>query len=1642
MSTARVELPASASNGLGRSRHMRTSGRVPLCLCFCFLCVLAGCGGGGGSSNTPAPAPTILSVKVSCSLTIVPTSQADDCSATVNGTGTFDSTVNWLVNNIAGGNTTVGTISTGGVYTAPSAVPTPYLVSITATSSVDASKSGSMQILVAGTIASISQSIPATTGGTLMLPDGSNATIPPNFLTADQSVTLDELSALPQQPPNPLIVGAGTTLRLTFSTPILANLSRYADQNPDLTFTANEQPGSLGLGGAVGLLGVTDANGNLTFLPTGFILNEQSASLPLPTSWLTPIQSGVASISASGANTSYQAFPENNPSPMNFPIQLCWQAPNWVNFSTCSAQVSGKKVLLVVHGMMSCVEETYGSLINYQQLTSNYDVIVGFDYDWTQHLTDNGTLLASFLNNLLALGPSKVDIIAHSEGVPVSLYGASQVTDGNMRAKIKNFTSLAGPILGTPLTTDWYAELFIYTYYRGRITSCPSSSTFQNYTFNQFLEQPFVHDLDKNSGTLLNTIVPAAKQQLTGTNITVLGGTAEGPFWLLYQIDNPFGNTPNDGIVGLDSALAFSTGLQVYPLPPFSLWHIDLPIDTNQSGVLYDDSFQVSNNPPQLSCLAQGQNCEGPQDSLFTFLGTGFGNNENSIQVFRQDSTGNYSQLSPVIQDNNGDIVWSVVPTCTDPAGQFSILTFDTSEHLAANGVMQTVDAGTCANPVPSITSLVPPSLTVNSPPQTLTISGTGFLTTSAVTYGGVPHAAQYVSGSHLSIQLSAADLANAGYFPVVVTNPPPGGGASNTVNFVVGNPVPAITSLSPPSLPVDSPPQPLVIDGTGFVSSSTVTYNGASRNTTFVSSSELTIELTSADLSVAGSYPVFVTNPAPLGGQSNVVQFVVSGQGQPTPGAWSGVAALNSAFYVVGGGQCQPGGCDASFGQGEMDTVEDFNVATQTWNSAAPLQYSRFGLAASAIGENIFALGGTAGQSSIPVPWVEQYSPNLNTWSVVTQMPTPRWKLTSAVVNQTIYAIGGGASGNQCQPSSVVEAYTASTNSWATKSSMPTARWGLGSAVINNKVYTVGGALGCPGGSASAAVESYDPGTDSWSILASMPTARWDMGVAAANGKLYAIGGWDSGTQSVLDTVEEFDPATNSWQPRASMPTARTGLVAVTINGLIYAYGGSDGTTVLSTLEIFDPATNTWSSSSEVIVSPSTVTVPEAGLQTFSATVSIGGGITWSVEEGSSGGTITSTGIYTPPNNTGVFHVIATSTQDPSQYAVATVTVIPALNYTVIYSFRTNSGYFPQAGVIQLSDTSLWGTTTYGGAYQGECSTIGCGTVYELDSEHNFALIHAFAGTDGAFPEAPLLQTSDGNLFGTTLGGGTNGISWACAVGPVQGCGTIFEIDTDGSFRLSVYFHGDQLAGTLPQAGLLQSQDGYLYGTTTGGGCPFQGAVFRSDSLGNIMNVHCFTGEQGADSTASLIQDSDGFFYTTTTGSGVNSGTIVKLNSAGDLTVLHTFSGVDGATPTAALIQGADGFLYGTTAAGGTGNSGTIFRIGYDGTFASLHAFSGPDGAGTLGYYTYISALIESNDGFFYGTTLAGGASNVGTIFRMDSAGNVTVLHSFNGTDGSGPLAGVIQGTDGYLYGTTSGGGSGGGVVYQIAIPGNQRRH
>jgi hypothetical protein len=181
-------------------------------------------------------------------------------------------------------------------------------------------------------------------------------------------------------------------------------------------------------------------------------------------------------------------------------------------------------------------------------------------------------------------------------------------------------------------------------------------------------------------------------------------------------------------------------------------------------------------------------------------------------------------------------------------------------------------------NPTPSITNLSPSTAATGSTSQSIAINGTGFISTSLVTFNGVAHVPTFVNASQLTISLTVADLTTAGSYPVVVTNPAPGGGASAALNFsvITNNPAPTITMLSPASVAGGAASQTLTINGTGFVTSSTVTFNGIVHSSTYVNATKLTISLTSADLATIGSYPVVVANPAPGGGSSASVTFNV----------------------------------------------------------------------------------------------------------------------------------------------------------------------------------------------------------------------------------------------------------------------------------------------------------------------------------------------------------------------------------------------------------------------------------------------------------------------------------------------------------------------------------------------------------------------------------------------------------------------------------------------------------------------------------------------------------------------------------------------------------------------------------------------
>ncbi len=368
-----------------------------------------------------------------------------------------------------------------------------------------------------------------------------------------------------------------------------------------------------------------------------------------------------------------------------------------------------------------------------------------------------------------------------------------------------------------------------------------------------------------------------------------------------------------------------------------------------------------------------------------------------------------------------------------------------------------------------------------------------------------------------------------------------------------------------------------------------------------------------------------------------------------------------------------------------------------------------------------------------------------------------------------------------------------------------------------------------------------------------------------------------------------------------------------------------------------------------------------------------------------------------------------------------------PAQTLTTLVSFDGTNGATPSAGLVQGTDGNFYGTTALGGANGG-------GTVFKMTPSGTLTTLYSFCAqtgcTDGTEPLAGLVQATNGNFYGTTFEGG----DLTCSS---TGCGTVFEITPGGTLTTLHSFDGANNDGEFPSAGLVQATNGNLYGTTSGGDLTCTGphpidcgSVFEITPAGTLTTLYSFPGSDGAEPMAGLVQGTDGNFYGTTFVGGTNggsSGTVFEITPGGTLTTLHSFDGADGAGPLG-LVLATNGNFYGITSGGGANNNncnngdcGTVFEITPAGTLTTLYSF-GATGGGYTGNYP--DGLVQGTDGNFYGTTVTGAANGggEGTIFEITPGGTLTVLYSFDGTDGEFPKGGLLQATNGNFYGTTYG--------------------
>jgi uncharacterized repeat protein (TIGR03803 family) len=402
----------------------------------------------------------------------------------------------------------------------------------------------------------------------------------------------------------------------------------------------------------------------------------------------------------------------------------------------------------------------------------------------------------------------------------------------------------------------------------------------------------------------------------------------------------------------------------------------------------------------------------------------------------------------------------------------------------------------------------------------------------------------------------------------------------------------------------------------------------------------------------------------------------------------------------------------------------------------------------------------------------------------------------------------------------------------------------------------------------------------------------------------------------------------------------------------------------------------------------------------------------------------------------------------------------------TVLHSFGNTDGWQPTAALINVGGT-LYGTTSSGGGNNRS------GTVFKIDpATGTETLVYSFPNGAPVYEPISELIEVNGKLYGTTVGAGGSIFSIDPTTGSEQNfhyfssgepnypqaglveaggalydmahtggdgkCGAIFKTNPTTGHTTVVHSFTCSTDGANPVAALINWK-GKLYGTTPWGG-QFAygpeggGTAFAFDPAAATINVlHSFIGDKP--NTAEALLGLNGSLYLTAATSGtVNNGAIVKVDPAtGNATTVYSFTGgSDGSAPYGAITS-LNGKLFGTTSAGGASGNGTVFTVNpATGTETVLHSFAG----GNDGASPQASPLNVA--GMLYGTTMGGGASGNGTVFKIDpAAGTETVLHAFaGGRDGAIPMASLID-VNGTLYGTTYAGGvtCGCGTVFAIKL-------
>jgi uncharacterized repeat protein (TIGR03803 family) len=369
------------------------------------------------------------------------------------------------------------------------------------------------------------------------------------------------------------------------------------------------------------------------------------------------------------------------------------------------------------------------------------------------------------------------------------------------------------------------------------------------------------------------------------------------------------------------------------------------------------------------------------------------------------------------------------------------------------------------------------------------------------------------------------------------------------------------------------------------------------------------------------------------------------------------------------------------------------------------------------------------------------------------------------------------------------------------------------------------------------------------------------------------------------------------------------------------------------------------------------------------------------------------------------------TTFQGPTNHAGTIFKITPQGALTNLCIFDGLNGAAPRSGLIKGKDGNFYGMTSSGGARpKGKQDSTGHGTVFRLTPTGQLTRLHSFAGPpDGYEPVGQLIEANDGNFYGTTRHGGEGQCSY-------EGCGTVFKMTSAGDVTILHSFSGQDDGGKFPEGGLIQGRDGNFYGTTREGGKPpgrslGWGTIFKITPAGHFTLLHAFPTGEGDGETPGirLVEGKDGAFYGTTKGGGQwpGFGTIFKITPDGTITTLYKFKVAEKTYgPTGPLTLSREGTFYGTTF-----TTRSIFRFTLPGTLTPLYQSqreflgeralprkikeradwavqekaAGRDHPEVTDGTVFQTTLVETNDGYLYGTTEQGGIWDTGTVFRVN---------------------------------------------------------